>query len=152
MATGHEGEGAPTVAPRDRLAPVIDAIRPVLEADDRVAYAVVFGSAARGAMHARSDLDVAIGLRPGVALDLFAAGGLAGRLAQAAGRPVDVVTLEEAPPALAYRVFREGTVVLDRDRRALVERRARAILEYLDFKPIEERCAAGVLRAATRGR
>jgi hypothetical protein len=63
-----------------------------------------------------------------------------------------VVDLEPAPPALAYRVFRDGRVLVERDHARLVARRARAILEYLDFKPVEERCARGVLAAAGRGR
>ena len=33
---------------------------------------------------------------------------------------------------------------------ALVARKTRAILDYLDFKPVEDLCAAGVLRAAAR--
>jgi hypothetical protein len=41
---------------------------------------------------------------------------------------------------------------VERDRAALVARKARVILDYLDFKPVEELCAAGVLRAAARGR
>ena len=43
-------------------------------------------------------------------------------------------------------------MLVEHDHAALVRRKARAILEYLDFKPIEELCAAGVLRAAARGR
>lgn len=65
-------------------------------------------------------------------------GDIASKLEAAAGRPVDIVDLEEAPPALAYRVYRDGRVLLERDRQRLVARRARAILEYLDFKPIED--------------
>jgi hypothetical protein len=53
---------------------------------------------------------------------------------------------------LAYRVFRDGQVIFARDRRAMSERKARAILEYLDFRPVEEACARGVLAAAARGR
>ena len=64
---------------------------------------------------------------------------------------MDLVVLEEAPPALAYRAFREGVVLLARDRAALAAARARAILEYLDFRPVEELCARGAL-AAARGR
>lgn len=56
-------------------------------------------------------------------------------------------------PSVGYRAFRDGRVLIERDHAALVERKARAILEYLDFKPVEERCVAGVLRAAAaRGR
>jgi hypothetical protein len=43
-------------------------------------------------------------------------------------------------------------LIFERDREALVRRRARAILEYLDLRPIEEQCTRGVLSATTRGR
>ena len=66
---------------------------------------------------------------------------------------VDLVLLDEAPAPLAYRIFRDGRLLVERDHAALVARKARVLLEYLDFKPVEERCAAGVLRAAAaRGR
>jgi hypothetical protein len=42
-------------------------------------------------------------------------------------------------------------VIVARDPRALSRRRARAMLEYLDFRPIEELCTRGVL-AARHGR
>jgi hypothetical protein len=58
---------------------------------------------------------------------------------------------ERAP--LAYRIFRDGRLLVERNHAALVARKARALLDYLDFRPIEEQCAAGVLRAAAaRGR
>lgn len=65
---------------------------------------------------------------------------------------MDLVLLDEAPPALAYRVFRDGQAVAVRDPSALAARKARAILEYLDFQPIEELFARGVLDAAAHGR
>jgi predicted nucleotidyltransferase len=131
---------------------VIETIRPALEPDPRIAYALVFGSTARGTARARSDVDVALGLVTGVRLSALDVGELASRLEAAAGRPVDLVLLDEAPPGLAYRVFRDGQVIFARDRRAMSERKARAILEYLDFRPVEEACARGVLAAAARGR
>jgi len=131
---------------------MLDPVRRVLEGDARIAYALVFGSSARGTAHARSDLDLAIGLRPGRPPDVREIGSLVARLESAAGRPVDLVLLDEVGPALAYRVFRDGRVLLERDRSALVERKARAILEYLDFRPVEELCTRGVLAAAVRGR
>ena len=51
--------------------------------------------------------------------------------------------LDEAPAPLAYRIFRDGRLIVERDHAALVARKARVLLEYLDFKPVEERCAAG---------
>ena len=61
------------------------------------------------------------------------------------GRGVDIIILDRAPPGLAYRVFRDGVVVLARDRGALIERKVRAILEYLDFQPVERVFSKAVL-------
>ena len=109
----------------------------VLAADPRISYALMFGSCARGTQHAQSDLDLAIGglSQPLSVLDL---GDLIGRLEAAAGRPVDLTLLDEAPPGLAYRVFRDGRILLERDHDAFARRKARAVLEYLDFKPVED--------------
>ena len=131
---------------------MLEALRRVLAEDPRIAYALVFGSSARGAAGPHSDVDVAVGLAPGLRLTALELGELASRLEDAAGKPVDLVLLEEAPPGLAYRVFRDGRPILERDRKAMVERKARAILEYLDFQPIEELCARGALAAAAHGR
>jgi predicted nucleotidyltransferase len=127
---------------------MLEAIRQALDTEDDVLYALVFGSTARGDQTRSSDIDVAVGLRPGAARDTQALGRLASRLESASGRPVDLVLLDEAPPSLAYRIFRDGRLVAERDHQALTSRKARAILDYLDFKPIEDRCATGVLRAA----
>jgi hypothetical protein len=131
---------------------MLDALRQALADDPRIAYALVFGSSARGEACPHSDLDVAVGLSAGGSLEALELGALTARLEEAAGRPVDLVLLDEAPPGLAYRIFRDGRPILERDRNALVRRKARAILEYLDFQPIEELFTRGVLAAATHGR
>jgi predicted nucleotidyltransferase len=130
----------------------MDALRQPLELYPRIAYAVLFGSRLRGDVRAGSDLDIAIGLEPGAHLTLQELGELAADIERETGQHVDLVLLDEAPPGLAYRVFRDGSVVFVRDRRALVARKAKAILEYLDFQPVEELCVRGVLAAAARGR
>jgi uncharacterized protein len=127
---------------------MLDPLQRVLQDEKGIAYALLFGSGARGALTPASDVDVAIELRPGAPRDTATLGRLAARLESAVGRRVDVVLMEEAPAPLAYRIFRDGRVLLERDHPALVQRKAQAILQYLDFKPVEERCAEGVLRAA----
>ena len=47
-------------------------------------------------------------------------------------------------------MFRDGVAVLVRDRSAFVERKARAILEYLDYQPIEEALSKAVLARRSR--
>lgn len=131
---------------------MVDALREVLGSESDVAYALLFGSSARGTRRPGSDADVAVELAAGAARDARALGRLIARLESATGRRVDLVLLDEAPPPLAYRIFRDGHLIVERDHAALVARKARAILDYLDFKPVEDLCAAGVLRAATRGR
>ena len=123
-----------------------------LRSDPRIAYALVFGSTARGSGHAGSDLDIGVGLVPGVYPDPLEFGALVARLEVAAAQSVDLVILDRAAPGLAYRAFRDGEVVFERDHARLVERKARAIVEYLDFEPVERALAEGALRAAARGR
>ena len=132
---------------------MLEALRRILEAEPGVAYALVFGSTARATARPDSDVDVAVELIPDAVRDVHALGRLTARLESAAGRAVDLVLLDEAPAPLAYRIFRDGRLLVERDHAALVARKARALLDYLDFRPVEERCAAGVLRAAAaRGR
>jgi predicted nucleotidyltransferase len=131
---------------------MIDDLRRVLASEPGVVYALVFGSAARETLRPDSDVDVAIELLAGAPRDVLALGTLAARLESAVGRRIDLILLDEAASPLAYRVFREGRILVEHDHAALVRRKARAILEYLDFKPIEDLCADGVLRAAARGR
>jgi predicted nucleotidyltransferase len=118
-----------------------------MDADPRIAYGLVFGSTGRGDARTGSDLDVALGLASGAEFDALGIGRLVSDLERASGRTVDLVLLHEASPALAYRVFRDGVVVCARDRSAMVERRVRAILEYLDYRPFESAFVRGVLHA-----
>ena len=132
---------------------MFDALRRALAAEPDVANALLFGSRARGSERPDSDVDVAVELIPGAPRDVRALGGLAVRLEAATGRSIGLVLLDEASPPLAYRIFRDGRMLIERDHAVLVARKARAILDYLDFKPVEDLCAAGVLRAAaSRGR
>jgi predicted nucleotidyltransferase len=130
---------------------VIERLRPALEADPRIAYAILFGSRGRGSAHDQSDTDLAVGLSRGARLSVVELGDLLSRLETAAGGPVDLVLLDEAGPGLAYRVFRDGQVLFERDRAVLVARKARAILEYLDFRPVEEAFTRAVLGAGHHG-
>ncbi|HEU4419781.1 MAG TPA: HepT-like ribonuclease domain-containing protein [Planctomycetota bacterium] len=144
VPAAHEGSYAArpsVIGPAGELAGwtaiVFESVTNVLTADPRIAYAFVFGSCARGTQHVHSDLDLAIGCAssPCSVLEI---GDLIGRLEAAAGRPVDLILLDEAPPGLAYRVFRDGRILFERDPQALANRKERAILDYLDWKPSED--------------
>lgn len=128
-----------------------DRLRAALERQPEVLVAYLFGSAARGRPGPLSDVDVAVLLaedsdRTGRRLDLI------GDLAAAAGTDeIDLVVLNDAPNELAFRVIRDGRVLLCRDERARVRHRVRTILEYLDLEPLRRALAEGLRRRLAEG-
>jgi len=69
---------------------------------------ILFGSVARGEAEEDSDLDLAVeGLPAARLFDAMA------KALRAAGRPVDLLRLEEAPTTLRDRVLADGEVVRD---------------------------------------
>lgn len=108
---------------------------------------VVFGSAARGAERAESDLDVGVlfdGERPRGSdpydprLEVVAS-------AVQADRPVDLVLLDEADPLLLREVALDGRPVFEAEPGAFEGFRLRAIKRYLDTAWMRE-IEAHVLR------
>jgi uncharacterized protein len=118
-----------------------------LESWPGLRLAVLFGSAARGESGPDSDLDVGV---------LFEAGrertaGLEVALARAAGRRVDLVCLDAAPPLLRFEVARDGRVLLEGTPHAWADFRARAMTDWWDWAPtarLFHAAAASRLRAA----
>src|SRR5688572_24546655 len=102
---------------------MLDELRRVLASEPDLAYALVFGSAARNSLRPDSDVDVAIELRAGAARDVLALGTLVARIESAVRRRVDLVLLDEAAPSLAYRIFRDGRLLVEHDHDALVSRK-----------------------------
>ena len=125
-------------------------VRRALADVPHAAFAIVFGSVARGTFHAGSDLDIALGFSGGHRPSAQELGTIVSGLEEATGHTVDLLDLDRAPAGLGYRVFRDGREVWVRDRRALVTRKARAILEYLDFEPLERTFSDAVLSRTRR--
>jgi predicted nucleotidyltransferase len=116
-------------------------LREYLAAHPHGAYAAyLFGSVSRGEARPDSDVDVAVLLEAGAPKTLEAFPTvLQGDLSELLNCPVDVVTLDSAPPDLIHRVLRDGRLVLDRDksRRIAFEVYSRNV--YFDLKPFLER-------------
>lgn len=110
-----------------------------LEREGGLRLALLFGSAARGALHAESDLDVAVlGDGPLSAEDKRA---LIEGLARASGRAVDVIDLATVGEPLLGRILAEGRRLFgsDEDYAALV---VRDLFDKADFLPCQERLLA----------
>jgi predicted nucleotidyltransferase len=142
MATTGLGD-----AGRNRLRDALDR--------DGVVAAYVFGSQARGNPGPLSDIDVAVWASPDFdARERFALRLELADAAEAAlgGDAIDLVVLDDASPLLRQRAWRDGELIIDRDPRTRVRDEARALVEYLDTKPLREQTAAGVTNRLAEGR
>jgi len=110
----------------------IDQIRRVFDETPEVRLAVLFGSAARRSAGPGSDLDVGLSLLEGAGQVLPA---LAVALERAAGRRVDLVSLDSAPPLLRFEIARDGVVLVERAKNAWADFRARAMIDWWDWAP-----------------
>ena len=109
---------------------VLAALRRLLERDERVVFAYVFGGFVERVV--TRDVDVAVWLAEGVdPLGYVLEAGV--ELEEAASMPVDVVVLNEAPEALRYTVFTRGAPLIVKDRVLHDAVVAASILGYADL-------------------
>jgi uncharacterized protein len=131
-----------------------DALERYFASLDGIVLAYLFGSHARGQAWAHSDVDVAVLLADHPDDDrcfdarLEVIGGLMEILNT---DEVDVLILNQAPPALAYAVLRDGILLYCRHHQARIEYQLHTLNEYLDFEPILKRHERAVLDKARRG-
>jgi uncharacterized protein YutE (UPF0331/DUF86 family)/predicted nucleotidyltransferase len=115
---------------RDRLTTCLAHVTPPVVA------AYLFGSAARGETTSLSDVDIAVYLdEPSRESRVAAYLGLRRRLDQAlANGPVDLVLLNDAPPALAGRII-AGDLVYSADERERIRLETTILSQYQDLLP-----------------
>jgi len=65
-------------------------------------------------------------------------------------RPVDIVILNTAPTFLKYQVLKTGKLLFDRKRKLRTKFTEEAIIEYLDFKPVQDIYLDAVSRRVRR--
>ena len=108
--------------------------------------ALLFGSLAEGRARPDSDLDVAVAAdRP---LDAAQKQSLIEHLAEASGRPVDLIDLRIVGEPLLGRAL-QGRPLLMRDRRLFEEIIKRHLIETEDFLPLQRRLLAERRKAWT---
>jgi hypothetical protein len=106
-----------------------------------IVAAYIFGSVATGRTRPNSDVDIAVLLdspfakqRPlAYRTDLIVEAGAALHTFE-----VDVLVLNDAPPALAHNVITKGKLVYERSRSARIAFQVRNLNEYLDLEPIHK--------------
>lgn len=122
-----------TTAWRDALEPVAEVLRD--ESDLVLAYA--FGSVAKGKASSASDLDV--GVLATAPLSGAEQRRLIGRLAQATGRPIDLVDLREAGMPLLQVILTTGRELFCRDDRVKAALLTWMLGQVEDFLPLRRR-------------
>jgi predicted nucleotidyltransferase len=113
-----------------------DSIRRVLLAGPPLQLAILFGSRARGAARPDSDLDLAI-LPVEPALPLHEENGLVAALERATGVHVDLVRIDQAAPALRWRIARDGIILLSDPANVGPRFLARAGIEHDELRALE---------------
>jgi len=122
----------------DSKAGLAERIVDVLSARPEILEAYLFGSLARGAGQAHSDVDIAVYVdQEKIEPRLFGyRSELTSALMSGLGtNSVDVVILNRAPPLLYYRVLRDGSRLFSRDLRATTVREGQALSRHCDFAP-----------------
>lgn len=123
-------------------------IREALAGFPDLRIAILFGSLARGEARAGSDIDLAV--LAGEPLSSATICEIVGAVAEATGRPVDLVDLVDLARAgepLLGEILRHGRFVLESDVEARAELARRHIFESTDFLPYRERILAERRRA-----
>lgn len=119
------------------------------EGEPRLRLAILFGSTARGSARPDSDVDLAIWpADPDIPLSDELA--LQARLEALLGRDVDLVRIDRASPLLAWRIARDGIVLISDPPVAAIRFRARAAIAHGDDDELR-RDAARRYRAAIAG-
>ncbi|HXF57651.1 MAG TPA: nucleotidyltransferase domain-containing protein [Actinomycetota bacterium] len=127
-------------------------LREALGRREDVVLAYLFGSVARGRAGPLSDVDVAVLLaEDGDPFLRFL------EVVEEVGRVVgperaDVVLLNTAPVALAYRVLRDGRLLLCRDQALRARHWVRTVLGYLDMEPFFRTFEEGLRHRILEGR
>jgi predicted nucleotidyltransferase len=128
------------------------------KARDEVSALYLFGSAAKGKQNTESDIDIAVLIDEkklhGVNFALLKQDYYAAS-PRLSIRSVDIVILNTAPPHLKHHILKNSILLFDKNRRLRVRFATNAILEYLDFRLIEDVClkvVTGRFRGSAVGR
>ena len=107
-----------------------------LSADPGLLLAVAFGSASKGGARPDSDIDIAV-LSQGPLTSEHREQTIR-RIAEATGRPVDLVDLRSAGVAVLRTILTEGRTLLCRDQRARERLITTMLADVEDFMPLRQ--------------
>ena len=123
------------------LKTIIEKIAKVLRDNEKIIFAILFGSYARGLMNIHSDLDLAVYFKEELSFDELSE--LISSIASTLNIPEDKIDIlildDDVPYELRYRIFRDGIPILIKDEKAFKNYRDKSISLYLDFKVFKQK-------------
>jgi len=122
---------------------LLDRLRERAASLPEVKLAVLFGSTARGKARKDSDVDLGLLLEPVSRRERL---HVEAELARAAGREVDLVYLNEAPPLLRFEIARDGILLLEREEGLWTRCKVKAMVDWWDWAPNARLLAKAAVR------
>lgn len=105
-----------------------------LDNDQNVVFALIFGSYAKERQKKASDIDIGIYfVQPPEGIKLL---NLINVLSELAGREVDVVVLNNAPPFLRHQIMKNRVILTIKDMAVYAKFREKTISDYDEYKYI----------------
>ena len=125
---------------RGKRADIIEKLREVLEEEENVVVAYLYGSRARGDFHEKSDVDIAVLVRdlPSPEENPFYEVDLSLKLSRATGADVEVKVLNDKPLVFLCQVLRHGKLIISKDEGMRVKFEASTLDRCMDFRPFLE--------------
>lgn len=127
---------------------IIKSITTILQ--DKVEFALLFGSVLTANYNSKSDIDIAAFFRP-FNTDLATILNLNSQIMSAVDRDTDLICLNTSDIIITLQVLARGRLIFARDDSLFYQFKARKIGEYLDFKMdrkiIEDRLLRGGIYA-----
>jgi predicted nucleotidyltransferase len=111
---------------------LLENLRQCASSIPEVRLAVLYGSTARGTATRRSDVDLGVSILPDTTAVRRRVGA---ELERAAGRSVDVIFLEDAPPLLRFEISRDGVLLLQKEDHLWTDFKTKAMLDWWDWAP-----------------
>jgi uncharacterized protein len=120
-----------------------DRLRQCVASLPEVKLAVLFGSTARGQAGPRSDVDLGVLLAPDTR-DVRSK--VQDEMWRAAGRTVDVIFLDKAPPLLRFEIARDGVLLHQEEDHLWTDFKTKAMLDWWDWEPIAKRIEEALIQ------
>ena len=115
-------------------------IRSLLEKNDKIVFALFFGSVATGRENKLSDVDIGIYFNQNV--ELLEIGKISAELEKITGKNIDLVLLKDLykrKPTFANEIVKKSELIFSRDDEKYVEFKKMTLLYYLDTQPLRKK-------------